>query len=286
MPAPIRTSSQKQAQWVVEHRREQGIELVLHTGDLVDADLAEQWQIAADSLHRLDGVVPYLITTGNHDLSVTRASLVSMYFHITDISTKVWQPMSRDEGQPDNAFGVIELGGAPWLVIGIEFAPRNDVVAWAAGVLTEHADLPAILFTHAYLYSDGTRYDRAIQPLQPYHPDYYAYTPEAGINDGQDLWNKLVEPFENVRLVLSGHVIPDGTARATSKRASGTQVHQLLANYQTCDSCPCSAVEGGDGFLRLLRFDTEQTRIDVSTYSPFLDAWLRDGDNEFTLDLD
>jgi hypothetical protein len=275
---------EQQAQWVLDNQSEQGIELVLHTGDIVDSNIAEQWQVAADSLHKLDGLVPYLVTTGNHDVSRTRASLVADYFGIADMTTELWQPMSRDEGRLDNAFGIIELGGRRWLVLGLEFGPRDAVVEWASGVLAEHADLPAILFTHAYLYSDGKRYDRAIQPLQPYHPDGYGYTPEQGINDGQDLWQKLIEPHENVRLVLSGHVIPDGTAHATQKRASGTRVHQVLANYQRCDFCPCEEVEGGDGYLRLLRFDREAIR--VSTYSPHVDAWLRDGENEFDLPLD
>jgi hypothetical protein len=276
----------QQAQWVLDHRREQGIELVLHTGDIVDTNVAAQWQVAAHSLHRLDGVVPYLLTMGNHDLTSTRDSLVADYFRIDDMATKAWQPTSRDAKRLDNAFGVIELGGQRWLVIGLEFGPRDAVVDWAAGVLAEHADLPAILFTHAYLYSDGKRYDRAIQPLQPYHPDGYGYTPQEGINDGQDLWNKLVDPNENVRLVLSGHVIPDGTARATQQRASGTRVHQVLANYQKCDFCPCEEVEGGEGYLRLLRFTPDGSHIDVSTYSPHLNTFLRDSENEFTLELE
>jgi hypothetical protein len=127
--------------------------------------------------------------------------------------------------------------------MGLEFGPRDAVVAWADGVLKKHAQLPAVLFTHAFLYSDGTRYDRARSPAQPYHPDDYGFTPEQGINDGEDLWRKLIEPNENVRLVLSGHVIPDGLARAVARRESGKAVQQVLADYQLCDSCPCPEAE-------------------------------------------
>jgi hypothetical protein len=277
---------EQQAQWVLDHRQDQAIQLVLHTGDIVDMNLDAQWQIAADSMHRLDGIVPYLLTMGNHDLTATRDSLVASYFTLSNFVTDAWEPVAFDPERVDNTFGVVELGGKEWLVLGLEFGPRDAVVAWAGDVLAAHADLPAILFTHAYLYSDGQRYDRSIQPLQPYHPDGYAFTPEQGINDGEDLWQKLVEPHENVRLVLSGHVIPDGTARTTSRRASGTRVHQVLANYQLCAACPCSEVEGGDGYLRLLRFDDGGKHIAVSTYSPHLDLSLVDDENQFTLDLD
>jgi hypothetical protein len=182
----------------------------------------------------------------------------------------------------DNAFAVVELAGTRWLFVGLEFGPRDAVVRWAADVLRAHAELPALVFTHAYLYSDGRRYDRARMPPQPYHPDLYALTPEQGINDGEDLWRTLIEPNPNVRLVLSGHVIPDGTARAVAIRADGSRVHELLANYQLCDLCPCAEVEGGGGYLRLLEFDA-QGQVQVSTYSPYLDAWLQDAENEFML---
>ncbi|HEX7481583.1 MAG TPA: hypothetical protein VF331_27510 [Polyangiales bacterium] len=152
-------------------------------------------------------------------------------------------------------------------------------------MLSTNADLPSVLFTHAYLYSDGKRYDRSISPRQSYHPDTYQYTPSEGINDGEDIWQKLVEPHENVRLLLSGQVIPDGTARSTATRKSGSQVQQVLANYQLCASCPCQQVMGGDGYLRGLEFDQDGKNIRVSTYSPYLDAPLTDGENELTLPL-
>jgi hypothetical protein len=85
--------------------------------------------------------------------------------------------------------------------------------------------------------------------------------------------------------VLSGHVIPDGTARSVATRASGSRVHQLLANYQRCELCPCSEVEGGGGYLRMLEFDAAAERIAVTTYSPHHDDSLDDDDNTFTLEL-
>jgi hypothetical protein len=277
---------EQQAQWILDHRGERRIALVLHTGDVVDSDVEGQWQVAAESMHRLDGKVPYLIATGNHDLALSRDSLVSQYFQPAQLSSGAFRVEARDDARVDNSFGIVELGGQRWLALGLEFAPRDAVVEWAKAVLDAHFDLPTVLFTHAYLYDDNNRYDRSIQPGQPYHPDGYGYTPEQGVNDGADLWTKLVEPHENVKLVLSGHVIPEGTARSIATRASGTHVHQVLANYQTCAFCPCAGVEGGEGYLRLLEFDPTGKRILVSTYSPHLGRYLHNDDNEFALELD
>jgi hypothetical protein len=275
---------QEQVDYILANIASKRIAAVVHTGDIVDQDVPQQWQVAADNLLRLNGEVPYLLTAGNHDLSAGRASLIGSYFG--DAVAAQSGVVTRDAGRPDNSFTVVELAGRAWLVLGLEFGPRDAVLQWASEVLDAHADLPVIVFTHAYLYSDGRRYDRAIQPLQPYHPDGYGFTPEQGIADGEDLWRELIEPHENVQLVMCGHVIPDGTARATATRPSGTHVHQLLANYQLCDTCPCVASEGGGGYLRLLRFEDGGRVVHVSTYSPHRDASLTDAENEFDLTLD
>jgi hypothetical protein len=280
------TIFQQQADYILAGLERERIAVVLHTGDIVDQDVPEQWQVAAESLHRLNGKVPYLVTSGNHDLSAGRASLIGHYFGADTQAAQGVVVQARDPGRPDNSFAVVELAGRSWLVLGLEFGPRDAVVKWASDVLSAHADLPAIVFTHAYLYSDAERYDRSIEPLQPYHPDSYAFTPEQGIADGEDLWRELIEPHENVQLVVCGHVIPDGTARAIATRSSGTHVHQLLANYQLCDTCPCTQSEGGGGYLRLLRFDDGGRALHVSTYSPHRGAGLTDPENEFDLSLD
>jgi hypothetical protein len=172
-------------------------------------------------------------------------------------------------------------------------------VAWANQILAAHADTPAILITHAYLYRDGTRYDHVGAPGQQFNPHAYVTMgqPGSSINDGAELWTKLVEPHSNVKLVFSGHDvngggIPPGTAaRLASRRGDGTIVHQLLANYQTCVGAPCEKsangelVHGGNGFLRLLRFPADGHTVAVETYSPYLGQSLSDAANQFTIDV-
>lgn len=272
-----------QTSWLVEQRAAMGIALALHTGDIVDTDVAPQWQVAADALHMLDGELPYVLAPGNHDLDGRRSTLLDRYFEQGDLSSAGGAELCvRSAGQLENSYAIARLRGEPWLFIGLEFGPRDAVLDWANEVLAEHADKPAVLFTHAYLYDDGERYDRAITPLQPYHPDAYGVTAGEGINDGQDIFERVVEPNENVRLVLSGHVIPDGLARAVFERPSGELVHEVLTNYQTCGSCPCEDVSGGDGYLRIFHLD-EAGNFQVTSYSPYRDAYRTDPENQFSL---
>jgi hypothetical protein len=41
----------------------------------------------------------------------------------------------------------------------------------------------------------------------------------------------------------------------------------------------------GYGYLRVLQFDYSKKTIQVATYSPYMDDYLTDDSNQFTLDL-
>jgi hypothetical protein len=64
--------------------------------------------------------------------------------------------------------------------------------------------------------------------------------------------------------------------RLESTRPDGTTVHQILANYQMQPL-------GGGGYLRLLEFSPAERRVRVRTYSPYLNQFKTDPDNDFHL---
>lgn len=281
---------ESQARWIVDVREAQNVAFVLHEGDLVDSDTPEQWQVASRALHKLDGLVPYVLAAGNHDYAnlADRMGMMNAYFPPTVLAQAPTFGGTFEEGHSENSFSLVPAGGETWLLLTLEFGPRDEALRWADGVLKGHAGSPAILVTHAYLFGDA-RYDHT-RVAQPWNPHEYimAGQPGSSINDGEEIWSKLVLPNSNVKLVLSGHVISPSVGRLTSTRPDGTRVHQLLANYQSC-AYPCETldgvrVNGGNGFLRLLRFDPAARMISVTTYSPYLDELKRDPGNEFQLD--
>jgi hypothetical protein len=69
-------------------------------------------------------------------------------------------------------------------------------------------------------------------------------------------------------------------ARLTSTRPDGSRVHQMLSDYQWLNG-----PYFGYGYLRVLQFDFAQKTIQVRTYSPYMDDYLTDDANQFTLDL-
>jgi len=254
-------------------------------GDIVDGDTAAQWTVANSAMRLLDGKVPYFLVPGNHDTDGNRKSMINSYFGPASMP---WVTSTMTTGQIENNYALVDIGPQKWLVLGLEFGPRDSVMAWADTVLKAYPNNPAIIVTHAYLYSDGNRYDLAISGLDANKPNYQSFIPQAygftssqGINDGEMIWQKLILTNPNVRLVFSGHVTAaTGGARLTSTRPDGSRVHQMLSDYQW--------LKGdwfGYGYLRVLQFDFAKKAIQVQSYSPYTNDYLTDDANQFTLDL-
>jgi hypothetical protein len=269
----------QQTAWIVAQRSSLNIAAVLHVGDVVDNDTPKEWTNANTSMRRLDGVVPYVLVPGNHDTDSNRQTLMDDYFGPASMP---WITGTMTTGQIENNYALLDLGPRQWLIVGLEFGPRDAVVAWADAVLKAYPTLPAIVVTHAYLYGDGNRYDINLSKVTPqaFIPQDYEFTPSQGINDGEMLWQKLVLPNRNVRMVLCGH--DTGWARLSSTRPDGSVVHQMLSDYQWWGD---EGEEFGYGWLRVMQIDYDKQTIAVQTYSPYLGQYLTDDANQFTLDL-
>ena len=274
----------QQTAWIVAEHAAGNVAFVLHEGDIVDDDTATQWMHAYHSLHALDGVLPYVLSAGNHDYCcggwpTDRAmTMINGYFPVSSFSNRPSFKGTFEADRIENSAHLLDVpgGAGQWLVLSLEFGPRNAVLAWADGLAKEYADTPAIVLTHAYLYDDDTRYDHVARPAQQWNPHSYPIGANGGdANDGEEMWQKLVLGNSNIKFVLSGHVLNSGVGRLSSTRPDGTVVHQILANYQNYDS-------GGDAFLRVLRFFPEQRAVHVQTFSPVFGS-MTDDRNDFTL---
>ena len=277
-----------QTRWIVDQKEHRNIAVALHLGDIVDtSNDVSQWQVANSSMRVMDGRVPYVIVPGNHDTDASRAGLIDDYF---GPSTMPWIGGTMDKGKIENTYTLVDIGAQQWLILGLEFCPRNAVVTWADGILKNYPHLPAIIVTHAFLYEDGSRYGMSAPGLadpqpagQRFAPEAFGYTRSEGINDGEQIWRKLIEPNRNVRLVLCGH--DNGVALLSTFRPDGSIVHQVLSDYQWLYQGTADYA-GGSGYLRLLEFDYRKKEIRVRTYSPYLNRYITDDTNQFTLSLD
>ncbi|MCX7426487.1 MAG: metallophosphoesterase [Planctomycetia bacterium] len=278
-------------QWLARNRQARNIGFVLHEGDITGGNTADTWQVASEAMAVLDKAgIPYSLTTGNHDHDAwnpfrntpDRNTLLGDYFPIARFQSMPTFGGVFEPGRTENNYHRFTVAGKHYLTLALECGPRNETVAWANRVLAEHSDRVAVVVTHAYLYSDGTRYDWAAkgasQDCNPHCDSYGFSTPHDGsenVNDGQQLWQKLVNKNKNVRLVLSGHV-PWAGARLSGKGEHGQTVHELVAAYH----------DPPEGYLRLLEFLPDGKTIQVKTYSPHLDKHLTDSNQQFVLSIE
>lgn len=267
----------RQFEWIRDAVDPLNVKYVIHVGDVVEEGTDAEWVVADRAFALLDGVVPYLVVPGNHDIDrhISRARL-----RATTKFNAVFSP-KRFAGRPwyggskgvtsDNSFGYFDAAGQEFLVLGLEFGPSDETLDWAREVVGNHGDRhKVIVATHCYMFDDNTRVGEG-DPWSPhnYSPDW---------NDGEQIWDKFVRRRENVVMVLCGHVKGDGTGLLVSETDEGTPVLQMLANYQFLG-------HGGQGWLRILKFRPRERALDVFTYSPWLDEWREEEDQQFTVEV-
>lgn len=269
-----------QTQWIADHKSDMNIQLVVGLGDIVDAGgRTYQWQNADAAYRTLDGLVPYMVAIGNHDYDANNpsgrtayAKNFNNYFGPPRYSGKSYYGGSYPTGSNENFYGVVTLGGKPYLILVLEVFPRDQALSWAAGILRAHADKPAILVTHAFTYYDNMRMSKC--------DSNSSYSFGVGNdNDGEDIWTKLASQYSNIVMVLSGHVVQgDGTGRRADIGVNGNLVNQILADFQ-------NRTNGGNGYLRIMTFKPALNQVVVKTYSPYVNKWLTDSHNQFTVPL-
>lgn len=255
-----------QMEWLASHRDSLRIPIVLHVGDVVDFNNTVQYQRASDGFSILDKAkVPYAITLGNHDTNAVGENNGSAAPGNTNENLRTtsrfnsYFPTNRftlqkdrfEKNKSDNATYTFKAGGLNWLVITLEFCPRQGAVNWANQVLNNYPNHNAIILTHFFLTASGE--------ISPNNAGYGDLTI-------QSVYDQLIKKHSNVLLVLSGH--NDNTAWRDDTGEKGNHIYQILQDYQFEDN--------GGGLIRLLEIDPEAGTIAAKMYSPYLMKTLED----------
>jgi hypothetical protein len=272
-----------QTTWVVNNRK--NIAFVLQQGDMTDNNSQLQWEVASKSYSLMDGKVPYTFVPGNHDMGtngsadVRNTDLFNYYFSYQKYSNYPSFGGAFEVGKMDNTWHTFVGGGYNWLIVSLEFGARDTVLSWAAKIIENHPQHKVILNMHAYLYSDNTRMSRERNHKWLPHDYGLAKHGEKGaVNNGEQIWEKLVENYPNIMFVFCGHVLNEGTGCLVSEGKHGNKVYQMLANYQGGVE---GSEQGGNGYLRIITIDPDNSEIAVKTYSPYLDKYKTEPNQQF-----
>lgn len=279
----------RQVEWVMAQRTARNIRAAVTLGDLTEHNLKEEWEFYKESLKPLDPTFPFLLNLGNHDYgdagsANSRKTFFGEYFDNKFVEQTKALVETLEPGKLENAFYSIDLGKVSVGVIILEWSPRKKTVDWANEVIKKHPKHRIMMATHAYLYSDSTRYDfkkhgTAQEWNSLAYPTAKGEGAADGNHDGEMLWQAVFKKYPNVFLTVNGHVLNNGTGVLTSKGDKGNTVHQILVNYQMLD-------EGGLGYLRLFEFLPDGKTLHVKTYSPSLGVYATAKEQDFTLTID
>lgn len=273
-----------QTAWIRANVDELDVRYVFHLGDIVNNNTDLEWSHARASMGLLDGVVSYGLAAGNHDYgpsgdASTRDTGLNRFFSYEAQTRMPGFGGAFEPGKLDNTFHLFEFGDHPFIAIVLEWAPRDEAVAWANEVMEAHPDRLGMLVTHAYLNNNDRRYDHTdLEHPQDFNP--YEYDTPGSMNDGEQLWQKLVRRHRFV-MTLNGHVLGDGSGYLASTTDLGNTCHQMLSNYQMRDL-------GGEGYLRTLELLPDGRSVIVRSYSPLWDLSMVGADQylEFELDVE
>ncbi len=271
-----------QTAWLVQQKAARDVRFVIQLGDIVNNNTPREWANAYAAMRALHGSIDYALVPGNHDYgpsgdASTRDTLLNEYFPFAEHARQRTFGGAMEAGRLDNTWHTFAAWNRKWIVICLEWGPRDSTIAWANEVMARHPDHLGILVTHAYMNNNDRRYD-STDTAHPQHYNPHEYRTPGGVNDGEELWQKLVRKHPFV-LTLNGHVLGDGTGYLASRNDQGRTVHQMLANYQF-------RTLGGEAYLRLLEFLPDGRTVRVKTYSPLHDKYLTEPDQQFTFVID
>jgi hypothetical protein len=258
-----------QANWVRQNRGRENIVFVTHMGDIVNdrSNVMSQWGVGSNAMARLNGVVPWGVAIGNHDYDTDKmkegvATTWLRYFGPARFKGRKWYGGASPNGL--NSYQLFSGGGIDFVILHLEVNAPDEAIAWAERVLLQHPKRAAIVSTHSYLKGREGVTRNAKPDFRP------------NGNSGEAIWEKLIRRQPQIFMVLCGHESRTDEYHQISTNDAGHPVLEMLADYQ-------ARANGGDGWLRLIRFVPAERQIEIRTFSPALNRFERDENSEFVV---
>jgi hypothetical protein len=239
------------ARWIVANKDPLRICHVGHQGDVGDrrgsGDIHAMLRMSRRALQPVaDAGIPLSVAIGNHDYDASSNTRPCEAFNQPDTfglefyGGKPWfggtfeSGTARgragvDPGGTANHYFVQRVSGHPMLFLTLELFPRDKVLAWASKLVHDRfPDHDVIVTTHAFLDDKTGQRCREVT-----YPGFSRAPGGEYSNDGDEMWEKHLKFWKNLRLVTSGHFI-NGPRQAylQQRGVHGNIAHAHFWNYQ------------------------------------------------------
>jgi len=259
-----------------------------------------EWDRALGAMKVLaDADIPFGMSPGNHDYDnyayvlgsrpLTSKAMWNRYFGSKSylFAFKPWYGGASDQLNYDpglSSFQIFQAEGGDFLHISLQMEPSDAVLAWAQAVIDAHQGYATIVTTHSYISppAAGDLNPPMSEPeLVTLNSAAYLTNAPGGWNNAQQLWDKFISKNDQIFMVICGHAwnptdangISQGENIRVDKNLYGNPVYQVLSDYQGNTVGIDGVVgsdPGGQGWIRLMEFDTKTRTIHFRTYSPLL----------------
>lgn len=271
--------------WIGDNVEKENIKMVINLGDITDNNSSEHWRRAKHAHSLLGDKVPCLYVAGNHDYGTPYRNLINMnnYFPLSMFKKydTYGGSYSEDKGLKNDVANIwqeFEVGGIKYLLLSLEFGPRDKVLEWANEVVAAHPCHQVIVATHGYMNYDGTLLDGNDTYVAPSYGFVKSDTEPA--NDAAGMWDKFVKKHENIIMVLSGHIFAsDNIVMRTDIGDNGNEVRQFLIDAQALDQRA-----SGLGMVAMMNFSNGGKDVEVTYYCTKTGKYLN-YENQFTINV-
>ncbi|MBO8428208.1 MAG: metallophosphoesterase [Firmicutes bacterium] len=288
--------------WISNNAVSQKIAFCLQTGDLSDVGgTIKYYQTSADAMQILyDTNIPISFVQGNHDYDNNssgndgrESENYNKYFPISKWGNTPWFGGAFEEGSMSNTYylydnttlatscGVNALPeGSKYLVLNLEFGPRQSVIRWANDLCQQYSDYRVIMLTHDYLDANGLITDGDDRA----DPTNYGFASSAGATSGIELYNGLVKKNNNMFMTVSGHINSDDIVYMANEGDKGNKINNFLIDVQASQYTDEFGSRSGIGLdmICLYRVNEEKKEIYTEYYSPKFNKWWNI-QNQFTV---
>lgn len=225
---------------------------VINLGDITEGSAEKEWVNAQQAYSVLDGKVSYSMVRGNHDGK-------QQYLKYFGNSSEYAKQYKASYLSSLNTVVEFSIGGLDYLTVNLDYLPSDDVLTWANSVVEAHPNHNVIVTTHAYLDSDGSKYDG-----------------DTG-NGGTAQWEKFIKNHKNITMVISGHIDDENLEAIKSVGDNGNEVTELLIDPQATDLM----FDGGVGLVAMLYFSNDGKNVDLRYYSTIRQQYYK-ANNQFS----
>jgi len=261
----------------------------IHNGDLVNNPTSSQWNNAQTSMQILNQAgVPYSAVWGNHDCDGCPGTVdrsLTDYNNYFGLNSGTVSSDGSLNGNANNYYDLFSAGSEEFMVLNLGMCPTDSALTWANSTLENHSSRKVIVNSHIILkpedYLTGLdKFDNSTDP----HTGCGDFLTSNG-NNALQVWNKMLKYQDNVFAVTSGHYQRptepggDGEAYLDLNSVEDSKIHFILSDYQFENN-------GGNGWLRTWNFYPDETRMEVETYSPYIQEYnFTQDESYFNLDI-